>query len=113
MTETQQTDLSEIDKLLGDRDSRYGKSWLTTNQIINFLWMRMPELIASDLGFNWIMILNKLIRALATPKDREHWIDIVGYAQLSLNHLDTRAKIPVVDVTGRPTTEDPFPGRGT
>jgi hypothetical protein len=35
-------------------------------------------------SFAWQMILNKLIRAMASPENADHWKDIQGYCQLVL-----------------------------
>jgi len=38
-------------------------------------------------SFAWEMILNKLIRAMASPEKEDHWKDVQGYAQLVLESL--------------------------
>jgi len=44
-------------------------------------------IIPTGYFFNWMMILNKLIRALYTPNDPDHWKDIAGYATLVMNDI--------------------------
>jgi hypothetical protein len=85
---------TQIDSLLKERDTAYGQSWYTTGKLIvqaalhtTKLYVDYPQYI-----FNWIMILNKLVRALTTPTNIEHWRDIQGYARLVEMHLNNRWK---------------------
>lgn len=74
----------QIDTLLKDRGHEYGDAWYIGGEAIGFLKGPLDELIrkAPQYTYSWIMILNKLIRACATPYNIDHWKDIQGYAQL-------------------------------
>lgn len=75
-----------IRDMLNDRDPYYGEAWLTSGKIISTL--PLQSILESGLAFSWMMILNKLVRALASPKDIDHWKDMAGYAILVVNHLE-------------------------
>ncbi len=73
-----------IKSLLKDRENEYGGAWKVTGETIGFLQGPLGELLrkAPFYAFAWTMILNKLIRACATPYNIDHWLDIQGYAKL-------------------------------
>ncbi len=73
--------------LLVDRDTEYGRAWLVTGRVIKLLNIHL--IIDSGYFFNWVMILNKLIRALTTPRNVDHWRDMAGYAILVLDDLES------------------------
>ncbi len=79
-----------IDELLDERQETYGSSWWHTGNIIRELAVRgqLGGMLNGDFFFPWIMILNKLIRALASPNDIDHWRDIIGYASIVFHALD-------------------------
>jgi hypothetical protein len=86
-------DASNITKVRGQE---YGPAWLTTNNIVQELGTQnLNNLVRAGFFFNWVMILNKLVRAMVTPNNRDHWLDIIGYAQLSLDHLDAPKEAPI------------------
>ena len=87
-------------ELLDEREAQYGQAWETTGVILGGLRVDLYKMIHSSswLSFNWIMILNKLTRALKTPNDKDHWRDIIGYAQLVLNRLEEEEDVP--DLSG-------------
>lgn len=76
--------------VLIDRGLEYGPAWLTTSMLINQLNTRLGALMSGRYFFNWVMILNKLVRLIATPNHRDSWLDIAGYAQLVLGDIDDR-----------------------
>lgn len=76
-----------IRDLLNDRDPHYGGSWLTTGKILSML--HLEKILESGLAFSWVMVLNKLIRALTSPRDIDHWKDMAGYATLVTDHLES------------------------
>jgi len=89
------TDISTtVDAVLTERGKQYKDAWLVTGEITNQLFVQNRFAKVMDAGFMyaWITILCKLIRALATPNDREHWIDIAGYAQLVADNLDNGSR---------------------
>jgi len=79
-------------QLIDKRNSDYGDAWKTHGLVAQLL---LPQLAAflqkwPAYYFSWTMILNKLIRALTTPENVDHWRDIQGYAQLILNDLENK-----------------------
>jgi len=79
--------------LVSERDEEYGASWLHTSKLLTWFYehgLLFRIIHDSVFLFNWIMILNKLVRALATPSNKDHWTDIQGYALLCTRHLDAQ-----------------------
>ncbi len=72
-------------EIVEERDDAYGAAWKTSGEILAFLLppnkVKFP-LFNTHFVFSWIMILNKLTRALVTPNNPDHWLDIAGYATL-------------------------------
>lgn len=87
--------LEQMAKMIRDRDTAYGQAWLITGQVVQFIGSPFTDAV-NDNGwmiYNWISILCKLIRALITPWNKDHWVDIIGYATLCVNHIEReRAK---------------------
>lgn len=71
-------------ELLAERGATYGDAWLVTGIIVELLRQRrlLDRIISSSYFYNWITILCKLVRLLATPNHLDSWRDIIGYAQL-------------------------------
>lgn len=73
------------------RNKEYADAWAKTGvllapikeELFRFLMMAPRHF------FPWLLIFNKLLRALATPYNRDHWLDIIGYATLVLHDVDT------------------------
>jgi hypothetical protein len=63
---------------------------MLSGQIMGFLSVEFTHFLkeAPWMSHNWVLILSKLIRILFTPYKRDHWADIVGYAQLVVEQLD-------------------------
>lgn len=84
--------LGDIRSLIHERDEAYGSAWKVTGswliELIGNLPVNKPNILRTPYLFAWIMILNKLHRALATPKDIDHWRDIAGYAQLVIEDIE-------------------------
>lgn len=80
----------EVDKLLKERDVQYGQAWKWTGLMMHPIQAKAAELLknAPDLYYNWIIILNKLVRLLADPYHADSWKDIAGYATLVVNHIN-------------------------
>lgn len=91
--------------LLAQRSEQYGDAWYLTGEVHNLLRRKQPggDQLLSDLGylFPWMVTLSKLIRAMRSPADRDHWQDVIGYAQLVLDDLDCLVPEPV--------THEPLP----
>lgn len=75
-----------IRDLVDERDAKYGKAWLVTGRLMSIINTKL--LMGRGLFFAWVMILNKLVRATATPDDPDHWKDIAGYALLVVDYLE-------------------------
>jgi len=79
------------DALIKQRGAQYGGSWRATAQ---WICEHAEELaLTGDAAFAIVMIHNKLMRALASPGDRDHYDDIIGYAKLILTtftHEETK-----------------------
>jgi hypothetical protein len=79
--------MSSIEETLASREKTHGPAWWVTGVLIRELRATYPEgwdnLINSGYSYSWIIILNKLVRALTTPHEADHWHDIQGYARLT------------------------------
>lgn len=78
-----------------EREKVYGQAWKTTGEILAFLLRKHvppPKLFSTHYVFNWIMILNKLSRILASPHNPDHWLDIAGYATLIYEEVTDEAE---------------------
>lgn len=84
-----------VRKTLQARGLEYGAAWRLTgrtlNELIETTKVGLLPLLGSPYLFNWIMILNKLHRALMSPENRDHWEDIAGYALLVVKDIDDEA----------------------
>jgi hypothetical protein len=80
-----------IDDVLAERGKDYNDAWLATGELLSPYMAdgRLDEIIHSGYFYAWITILCKLVRALASPRKLDNWVDIVGYAQLVVDHLET------------------------
>lgn len=82
-----------VTDLVANRDAEYGGAWKRTGEMIGQMLdesMHTPPVFRSVFSFNWIMILNKLARAMVTPNNKDHWLDIAGYATLVVNDLEAK-----------------------
>ena len=79
-----------IEKLLNERQKTHGEAWHLTGRVLGMLYLNLVVIMTQfpEYAFAWIMILNKLVRALQAPDEIDHWRDIAGYAQLVVNNLD-------------------------
>lgn len=79
-----------INTLLAARKVEYGDTWLVTGHAIGFIWGNMDpiKLVGSGYVHNWVQIICKAIRILATPYKLDHWRDIAGYATLVVRDLE-------------------------
>jgi hypothetical protein len=78
------------DEVMTARNAQYGAAWLLTGRVWAFIILDEYTTLLQQTGyfFNWFIILNKLIRAIASPQDRDHWVDIRNYAELVVKHMD-------------------------
>jgi len=81
-----------IEDLVAERSKKYGDAHLTTSRIVRLLSESclLDNILVSNLFFCWLMILNKLVRALADPNYLDNWQDIAGYAELALKELEAK-----------------------
>ena len=77
-------------ELVDQRESIYQGAWKLHGQVLRPLALKLGELHINhpDKYFPWMMIFNKLLRIIASPAKRDHWLDIQGYAQLVLDEMD-------------------------
>lgn len=82
-------------ELVRERDELYGEAYVTTGLVVRELRNPIEKLLMywPGLYLPWLMILNKLMRALANPGYPDTWRDIAGYAQLALEHINKEAPI--------------------
>jgi hypothetical protein len=88
-------DIKMIDNLLKDREKEYGATWYVVGQIMKLCGEYIySSALFRDTPFahNWVQILGKLIRALTSPNKRDNWQDIIGYATLVLDFIDSVEK---------------------
>lgn len=73
------------------RNEMYKDAWKVTGDLCAHphVLQRLFYLIRDHppIFFPWVMILNKLVRALASPETIDHWDDIIGYATLVRDYL--------------------------
>lgn len=75
------------EQLLEERGAQYGDAYAQTDR-----WIRehLTELGAAPSPLGLIMMHFKLTRALHTPKHRDHYDDLIGYAKLALRSLEAQ-----------------------
>lgn len=77
--------------IVEERNDEYQDAWKKHGILcaIPFISVGLAHLldVFPEAWFPWIMVLNKLLRALGSPKNPDHWLDIAGYATLVYNHL--------------------------
>jgi hypothetical protein len=104
-----------IDDTLKERGEKYGDSWLTPSLALEAIIQGDPQrlmpLIKSGHFANWFIILGKLCRAMNSPELLDHWVDIAGYAELSVKALKDKeiADNPPFFPDDEEVEEKPFP----
>lgn len=80
---------SNTEQLLDERQADYGNSHEVTGCLLRDIQPQLAHLLSHYpvLWFPWLMIFNKLIRALTSPTKIDHWADIQGYAELALRSI--------------------------
>jgi hypothetical protein len=81
-------------KLLKERGAAYGNAWQTTGHVIKPVIHLIAGLVemAPEIYLPWMMILNKLVRALYAPDHADNWRDIIGYATLVYESLEHKTE---------------------
>lgn len=80
----------KTEELIAHRTKEYGDAWLFVGMVLrSFADTIYTSRLATQSPFmhNWILILSKLMRALHSPHNRDHWDDISGYAMLVSMHI--------------------------
>jgi hypothetical protein len=96
------------DEILRLRDRAYGGAWAKTGKLLNVVindFHNMVELFP-EAAYNWVIILNKLVRALASPREIDHWIDMRNYAQLVVEYIEGSKEVDGQTVAPSNTTTD-------
>ena len=76
-------ELSDIQRLLKERGRQYGDTWKLAGEVVHYISLdNFKALLDTPYTHNWVQILGKLIRALFSPANPDHWRDIAGYATL-------------------------------
>lgn len=85
---------SKAKKLLKERGAAYGNAWQTTGYVMQPVMYLVSALVESDpeIYLPWMMILNKLVRALFAPRHADNWRDIIGYATLVYESLEHKTE---------------------
>lgn len=83
-----------IDATVKERGKNYGDSWLTPTLALEAICQgdltKYDALVKSGHFANWFIILGKLCRAVNSPELLDHWVDIAGYAELSVNAIQQK-----------------------
>lgn len=82
------------DQIMVDRNNEYGNAWLLTGLVMDFVRnntnnpAQLDDLWRSGYGYVWTIILCKLMRAVTSPTNIDHWADIEVYAKLVRKHIE-------------------------
>ena len=92
--ELQENDTT-VESLLLERGSEYGMAWRDTGLMIAPVMGRFVDFCYKEPGmiYNWITILCKLVRILASPCKMDSWRDIAGYAMLVVKELEQKSSM--------------------
>jgi hypothetical protein len=83
MSSASETGQDVHDVLISERNQQYANAWRKTG-----LWVaKNAEFLRSkgDISFCIIMLHNKLARAEGSPRNPDHYDDVIGYAKLILS----------------------------
>lgn len=86
MAPAQNLDPINHDELVEQRGQLYGESWAMTSEWI----CENADLLknAGPSAFPLVMMHNKIMRALTSPGQKDHYDDIIGYAKLALRRFE-------------------------
>lgn len=91
----------KVEQTLHDRGTKYGDSWLTPTLALNAICQgdmrKYQPLVDAGLFYNWFMILAKLCRAVYSPEEFDHWLDMSGYSELTQKFLNDKDFRSVID----------------
>lgn len=80
--------------LLNARGGQYElalPTWKAAGEVMGFIYRNWPgsydRMFQSGYMYNWFQMLGKLMRALSTPYNLDHWDDLIGYAKLIRNDI--------------------------
>lgn len=71
--------VESISERLARGNNEYGDAISRTNHVLEEV--NIIPLQKSGLFFQWIMILNKLMRLIHNPRHLDSWLDIASYAE--------------------------------
>lgn len=78
------------DEILRERGQQYGETWLAVGQMMRqYNVGQTPLFTQSNFGHNWVQIVGKCWRALQSPFNIDHWVDVRNYAQLVIDYLSS------------------------
>lgn len=83
----------DIKNLLKERNTQYADAWRKTGLLMRVVEKELNCLLVNfpELYYNWVIILNKLLRILGDPSHLDSWRDIAGYATLIVTYLETHS----------------------
>ena len=82
--------MTTIKELLVERNTQYADAWRKTGILSHVAADDIATLhkVFPEGWYNWVIILNKLIRILGDAKHIDSWRDIAGYATLVVEYLE-------------------------
>lgn len=95
----------QIQALLVERGEEYDEAHELTGRVLMFVTKRSRPIQQTVYWFHWIMILNKLIRALASPMKKDHWLDIAGWATLAVQILEREEQYAASRIRGEDSAD--------
>jgi hypothetical protein len=90
----------QIQALLVERGEEYDEAHVVSGKVMAFVFKRSYPIQQTVQFLHWVMILNKLIRALASPNKKDHWLDIAGWATLAVQYLERNEQYAVSSHNG-------------
>lgn len=82
--------MNQVEEVITERTRMYGQAWKDTGLMVTPVEEALSKFTSAfpEGFYPWVIILNKLVRLLADPRNKDSWKDIAGYATLVLNYLD-------------------------
>lgn len=83
---------SDIHELLSERNQQYAEAWRKTGLMAQLVESELTGMLLKfpEAWYNWVIILNKLVRILGDPYKIDSWRDIAGYATLVVDYIEKR-----------------------
>ena len=87
--------MSDVRALLKERDTQYAEAWRKTGVLMKLVRKEVDWLldVFPEGYYNWVIILNKLLRILGDARHIDSWKDIAGYATLVVEYLENEKEI--------------------